>query len=600
MSGIAGIVQLGAPPDRDALRPVSDALAHRGSACEQLFEDGGALLVQRSTSASATLSTTDRLAAALDGRLSRVESGVQPPGEAGRLLVAWESSGVDAIPELEGSFAFALWERQAQVLWLGRDAFGTRPLFWTRMGGKLAFASEIGALLRLPWVGRDIASEHLAEYLSFRYVHAPRTLLRDVHAVPPGHVLRVDASGPRLRRWYAPSWSAPNAAVPAERSTAGKVDDALRRAVGRLSSDGPVGVLLSGGLDSSSILFHARAGARPPIAFTVALGSDPADESPFAGRVARVLDVEHVLVRVDGDTVVQELDRASARMGQPLPTAAAVLQGVLYREAGQRVRALLSGDGGDEVLGGRSIEQIAGRVRAAQALSRLPIGLRTLGRAAARRSGRDDLTTGPEHYGLLQRLGGSSVFDHEARAALLNDPGLIRAGQRRSLLEPLYREVDTDPINEVLHVWQRGWLPEDSLARSDRVASHAGLEVRYPMLDRELVAICSALPGEAKVHPRLLGSGTKWPLRQAMAGRLPDNLINRPKRALPAPLDHWLRTEGVDFLRERSEGLVAEADGLFRPAEVRRLVRDHLSGAGNHGLKLWTLILFDAWRRTLL
>lgn len=600
MAGIAGIVHLrGEPVERADLLRLSAALAHRGQASESLFEEGAARLVQRSRRPGVAVASSDRAALVLDGRLPRAEPGAAL-SDGGRLLAALDQDGAKGLANVDGTFAFAAWDRKAGTLVLGRDAFGTRPLFWARRGGLVAFASEIPALLALPWVARDIATEHLAEYLSFRYVHAPRTLLRDVLAVPPGHVVRFEAGGPRYQRWWAPVWASPGARPPPARETAQRVDAALRRAVGRLQHDGPVGVLLSGGLDSSAILFHARGAARSPIAFTVSLASDPADESPFAGRVARMMEVEHRLVRLDGQAIVDELEAATARMGQPLPTAAAALQSLLYQAAGGEVGVLLSGDGGDEVLGGRSIEQIAVRVRAARVIDRLPPGVRAAARALARASGRGDLAAGAEHYGFTQRLGGSSVFDRAAREALLRDPGLVRPGQRRALLEPLYREVESDPINEILHVWQRGWLPEDSLARSDRMAAGAGLEVRYPLLERELVALCASLPGEAKVRPRLIGSGTKWPLRQAMEGRLPEGILRRPKRALPAPLDHWLRTEGVSFLRERTSRLISEPDGLFRESEVRRMVGDHLTGTGNHGIKLWTLILFDAWRQTLL
>jgi asparagine synthase (glutamine-hydrolysing) len=132
------------------------------------------------------------------------------------------------------------------------------------------------------------------------------------------------------------------------------------------------------------------------------------------------------------------------------------------------------------------------------------------------------------------------------------------------------------------------------------MAAPAGLDVRFPLLDRDLVRICEALPGEAKVRDRLLGSGTKWPLRKAMEGRLPADLLHRPKRAPLAPLDHWLRAAGADFLRDRTGPLIAEHEGLFRADELRRLVAEHLSGTAGHGLKLWTVILFDAWRRSLL
>ena len=232
-------------------------------------------------------------------------------------------------------------------------------------------------------------------------------------------------------------------------------------------------------------------------------------------------------------------------------------------------------------------------------IDQLPLGFRGLGRALARWTDRGDMAVGARHFGLTQGIGGSSVFSLEEREALLRDRALVRKGMRSSTLGPLYAEVDSDPINEVLHVWQRGWLPEDSLARSDRMAALAGIEIRYPLLDRDMVALCNRMPGGAKVRRRGLRYLTKVPLRRAMEGRISPGLLNRPKRALPAPLDHWLRTEGAAFLRERTEAMLVDPDGLFVPVEVRRLVGEHLSGTGNHGLKLWTLLLFDAWRRSL-
>lgn len=602
MAGIAGIVHTRGPrPDRADLDGISDAIRHRGPASEAVFDEGEAALVQRSRRPGVGPILNHRFALVADGRPQRAEPGLNTLGgdEASRLLALWAQSGPAALSELDGPFALALWDRAERVLWLARDPMGVRSLFWSENRGKLAFCSEIPGLLTLPWVGRDLHSAHLSEYLVFRYVHAPRTLLRDVCSVPAGHVLRLDAAGARVQRWWTPSWAPSGAPAPSEREAAERIDEGLRRAVSRGSSDGPVGVLLSGGLDSSAILYHARSGGRPVTAFTVALASDPADESPFAGRVARVLGAEHRLIRLESGAVLEALDRAGRRMGQPMPTAAAVLQVLVYEAAARETHTLLSGDGGDELLGGRSIEQIANRLQGAWMLDQLPPGARGIGRALARWSGRDEMASGARHFGLTQGIGGSSVFSHSERMALLRDPGLVRKGVRSSTLGPLYAEVDSDPINEILHVWQRGWLPEDSLARSDRMAAAAGLEIRYPLLDRELVALCNRMPGDAKVRRRGLRYWTKVPLRRAMDGRIPARLLHRPKRALPAPLDHWLRTEGAAFLRERTEAMLVDPEGLFAPDEVRRLVGEHLSGTGSHGLKLWTLLLFDVWRRTL-
>ena len=555
MGGIAGILHLcGGPPEADEVARMAGAAGSELRAPEQR-----ALAVVRGEQAER-------------GELAVVVDGEAVVGGAAGLAAAWERDGQGALSGAGRSLAAAVWDRAAGTLTLARDAFGLRPLYWARSGDRVAFASELPALLALSWVSREVAVENMAEYLSFRYVHAPRTLLRDVREVPPGHVVRLDSQGERISRWWEARWAPPGSPAPPESEVVPRVDTALQEAVTRrLTGGGRVGLLLSGGLDSSAILYAARAAGAPPT-FTVALDGDPVDESPFAARVARVMGAEHHLVRVDSRALVDAVDRLSAAMGHPLPTAAAVLQGLLYRE---------------------------GALSRAQLVYGLPGPLRLLGRRAARAAHREHLAAAPSRFGLDLLIGGSSVFDVAGLVALLRDPALVRPGVRRTILEPLYSEVDSDPINEILHVWQRGWLAEDSLARSGRMAAWAGVEVRYPLLDDRFAALCAALPGEAKVRRQGLSFITKWPLRRAMAGRLPDRLLNRPKRALPAPLHAWLRGDGEGFLRERLETLVEDGDGLFLPDAVRRIASEHLTGARNNGLKLWTLLLFSAWRRSL-
>jgi asparagine synthase (glutamine-hydrolysing) len=286
-------------------------------------------------------------------------------------------------------------------------------------------------------------------------------------------------------------------------------------------------------------------------------------------------------------------------MGQPLPGAAAALQWRLFDAARSHTPFVLSGDGGDEVLAGRAADQIARRLRQNRRLSTLPGPLRRVAQGVAGRLGAADLAASQAGFGLERNIGGSSIFHTHDRVEILRDPGLVRPGIRRTVLEPLYQEVVTDPLNAVLHVWQRGWLAEDSLARSDRMAAKAGVEVRYPLLDGGLVAVANGLPGEAKVHPVRWKHVTKWPLREALRGHMPNGaFLERPKRSMP-PLDRWLRGPGQDFLRATTERLVDDPSSLFVPSAVRRLVAEHLSGAANHGLRLWTLCLFRLWREEL-
>ncbi len=597
MSGIAGIVHFrGPPPARDQAHQLSAGVAHRGPDAREVFADGPVVLTYRRFSTwrrrSSQPAVSDRYALVVDGRLYQ--------GDAGRLLAQWTEQGPGCLPRVEADFALAVWDRLRKVLWLCRDACGTRPMFWSTSSGRVAFCSEIPPLLRLPWVSRDLAVDNLAEYLSFRYVHAPRTLLQDVSALPPGHLVRIDASGARLERWWHPPWAPPGEAVPSDQEVAQRTDQLLRKSVERrLQGEAQVGLLLSGGLDSSAILHHAIQLNRELPTFTVALSEDDADESPFAARVARVMGAPPHLIRVSDRQFIDALTAATEAMGQPMPTAAGAVQHLLFAEVRRSVRVLLSGDGGDEVLGGRGMDHIAARLRKARLVSRLPSPARRTARALARRAKRNDWSASATHFGMDRAIGGSRVFHSAERVDLLADPGMVRPGIRRTALEPIYQEVDSTPINNILHVWQRGWLPEDSLARSDRMSMHNGLEVRYPMLDAALVTWLATLPGGIKVRHRRGHYITKWPLRLAMEKRLPRRLINRPKRSLPNPLHVWLRAPGADFLSSQVDALCTDSSDLFVPAVVRRMANEHRSGHANHGLRLWTLILFQMWRQGL-
>ncbi len=593
MSGIAGIVHFrGEPPDRDQVQQLSTGIAHRGPHDKGLLCEGPAAMAFRRLSTRRNRPNQP----VVDGAVWLACDGPLFTGGASELLARWQAVGPRCLGGVSGEFALAVWDGQRRVLWLARDPVGTRPMFWTRRGDRVAFCSELPPLLRLPWVSREIAVDNLAEYLSFRYVHAPRTLVQDVSVVPPGHLLRIDASGEHLERWWRPSWALPDAELPDEQRAAAHLDRLLGQSVERrLQGDAPVGLLLSGGLDSSAILHHAVKHAPDLPTFTVAL-SEGTDESPFAARVARVMGAPHHLIRVSDRQFIDGLTGATAAMGQPLPTAAGAVQKLLFNEIRRHVRVILSGDGGDELLGGRGMDQLAWRLKRSELVGHLPGPARLVTRGLARRARLNDWSVSASAFGVSRAIGGSRVFHSAERVTLLADTGMVRPGIRRTALEPLYQEIDSSPLNNILHVWQRGWLPEDGLARSDRMAAASGLEVRYPMLDAELLAFAAGLPDDAKVHRRRTRYITKWLLRRAMEDRLPRQLLHRPKRSLPNPLNLWLRAPGADFLAEQVDGICDRDRDLFVPGVVRRLAEEHRSGEVNHGLRLWTLILFHIWR----
>jgi asparagine synthase (glutamine-hydrolysing) len=595
VGGITGIVHFrGEPPSRDQVKQLSAGVAHRGPDDKNIFYAAPIGLAQRvfatERDAAKPPFINDRFVILIDGSADRE-----------RTLEEWANKGPGALASITNGFALTVWDQKERVLWLARDPTGTRPLFFSHQGSKFAFASTLRPLLGLPWVSREIASDHLTEYLSFRYTHAPRTLLRDVQSVPPGHVARIDSSGVRIDRWWNPPWWSPGQTIPEFPMIADRIDTALRRAVERrLRTIQPTGVLLSGGLDSAAILHHAtELLGSAPATFTVTMAGDKRDESAFAARVAETYGAKHSLIKVTTEDMISSVEQATLEMGQPLPSPAALVQHCLFQQIRHETRILLSGAGGDEVLGGRTMPDIAQRLRRARTVGRLPGPARSIGRRLAKRAGLSDLASSASYFGLERKIGGSRVFSADDRVALLRDPAMARPGIRTTILEPIYQEVTSDPINEMLHVWQRGWLTEDVLARADRLAANNRLHIRFPLLDSEFLATAASIPGFEKCRRKGVGYISKAPLRHAMQGRLSEQLLHRPKRAEPRPMAYWLRGQGSPFLRERIDALCDQSADIFVPDVVRTIMEEHLSGQTDHSVQLWTLVMFGAWRSSL-
>jgi len=590
---------------------MSAAVAHRGPDDSGTWAEGPAVLVQRRL-ALAEAGRRQPIVAnpftlAFDGRIyelghlrRQLERAPRTNGDADALLSAWQQWGSDAVTRLNGDFALAVWDRRDRVLHLARDPAGVKPLYYVWKDRKFAFASDVRALLLLPWVSRDVAVEELAEYLSFRYVHAPRTLLRDIHLLPAGHLARVDGTGVRLHRWWLPEAAAPGTEQEAEEGVRARLEVLLDRSIERRCvADQPLGLLLSGGVSSSSIaqLMSRRGRVR---SLNVSFADGGPDEAAFAGRIARIFDCEHDTLRISHEDFVQAVPRVTDVLGQPMPSPGAVVQYLVSRHARELgLRILISGDGVNEVLGGPAVASLVREIRAARVGAKLPAPARGLLRKALAPVGRGHALDDPEHFGLARSVGGADVFDVDGRMEVLRDPAHVRPGIRRMLLEPFYNEVVTDPINQVLHVYQRGMLSEDTLLRTDRSSMALGIEVRHPMLDRDVVVWAARLPGVAKIKRRYGRWHGRWPLACAMEDALGSELVWRPKRSMPAPMNRWLRGPGEAFLWEHVERVCQDPLGLFQADAIRRMARQHAANEADFGPQLWTLIALDLWLRQL-
>jgi asparagine synthase (glutamine-hydrolysing) len=614
VGGIAAIVDYGQPPDRAWLERLSASVALRGPDDHGSFTEGPVLLAQRRNAATdggrRQPIVSERYVLAFDGRLydhvdlaRRVGGGPGSDrsslGDAEVLLEAWKAWGPDCLERLDGAWAITVWDRQEQALYLARDPLGLRPLHYSAAGGRFAVASLADRLTVLPWVSRELSREHLCEYLAFRYVHAPRTLLRDVQALPPGCLLRVDRRGTSVRQLPRIPFAPQGSALPDDREAVRELDRLLRRGVTRRGRIGaPVGVLLSGGADSSLLAHDAVEEGLDVRAFHLHFPETGVDEAAFAGRVARLLDIPLQQVELSAAGFDGALQRCTTAMGAPLPDPAAVGEYVLLRHARRELRVVLSGTGGDELLAGGHIAALALLMKQVGPISRLSCKLRCRAEEGLRGAGLSDLALRPMRYGMQRLAGGTEVFDHAARARLLGRDQ-ARPRLRHEALLPLYTGLDTDPINTLLAIFQRGWLCEDSLARSERMASACGVELRFPVLDMALVGHLNGIPGDWKVRTRWGLPRAKWPVRSLLEGRVPRQVYDRPKRSWPAPLNRWLRHEGASFLRARAERLLDAPRDLWRPEPVRAMVDAHLAGDRYHGGALWALILLEAWLQQL-
>ena len=613
MGGLAGLIHFrGDPPDPEIAKRMSVSLKRRGPDGFGAFNDGPVALTHRLRRVAASQSVQplvkSDVVVMLDGWIydhealsRRAGSDVPAVNDVGALVHAWRRWGLDFSQHVDGDFAIAIWDRRSKTLCLCRDRLGVRPLFWAREGERFAFASQLPALLEVPWVSRDIQLENLAEYLTFRVVHAPRTLLRVVHQVEPAHWLQVNADRLRARRYWYPNYAAVDAPIPNETEVVDALQEAVQRSVRRrLRGGAETGIFLSGGLGSTAIAAAARNLYKQLPSFTISFADDPNPESPFAGRVARLLNTEHHEIVMGSAELASTYEPCMQSMGQPIGNPACVLQLTLARAAAARVRVVLSGDGGEELFGGRMLTGLARSMRLARLFARLPRPVQRLwARALIRRPSGRRIVTPLDRYGLELGLGGANIFGTDERRSLLRDPALVRPHVRHDVLEPFYANLYTDPINAILHAYLRSWLGEGSLTRADRTAAAAGLDVRFPLLDREVVQRAAALPGSFKLR-RVGGSlHTRWLLRSILSGVLPPVLVNRPKRGMPTPLEHWLAGPGRLFMESRFAKLKKDERRLWNIDYLERL----RYGVGHHqrecGLQLWTLFNLDAWLDSL-
>ncbi|MCW2600002.1 MAG: hypothetical protein JWM02_1831 [Frankiales bacterium] len=529
--------------------------------------------------------------------------GVRLRGTSDTEVVLWMLvlDGAAALETFNGMFALALVDERTRSFLLARDRLGVKPLYLRREPGHLRFASELKALLGWSGASRDLSQQAVVEYLAYGYLSSDTCILDGYEKLRPGHVMvgSLDDPGRAVQRAY---WSL-GLSRGEPFTSASEVAELLQDAVRiRLRSDVPVGVFLSGGLDSGLVAVLAARAARaegrdPPVALTVGFAEGQYDESPAAAAAAKAAGMEHVVVQQRADAL-EDLDRLAWFFDEPFGDSSALAMFALSRAAAEVGTVFLSGDGGDEAFAGYRRYEAALRYRR---LDRVPPLGRQLVRAAARRFPQ----TSSARYRLVKATAPDGAFaaafddtPEDPVVALLLHPRLRGdlPGVVRSQWDRWGRWAGLDLTSRQRRLDYEHYLPDDVLVKVDRASMAHSLEVRSPFLDPRLVARAAATPTE-----QLLSDGLgKLPLRALAAELLPAAARTAPKRGFEVPVDVWFRqASGQAFLRERLLGPEGFRLGLWDTTAVERVALAHCRrGSRQFGQLLWRLLVLEAWQRT--
>jgi len=519
--------------------------------------------------------------------------------DTARLLQALAADPLGVLPRLDGQFAFALWNSRTCELLMARDRFGIKPLFYAIQDGEIVFASDARAVLLHPLVSRELDRASIAACFALNHVPAPASIYRDVRKLPPGHALVFGPNGLRHSGPYR-SVPAPCPAPPPAAECAAIVRDRLRLAVRRqLRADVPAGLLLSGGLDSSSLAVLAAQESPVPLdSFSLGFEEATFDESSYARDIAQRCGFRHHHERLTGEEAAGLLAEAVGCLDEPLFDPSLLPTYALARRVRSTVKAVLGGDGGDELFGGYPAfqahllaERLAGLPgplwKAAAAWGRrLPVSWGYADRAALFRLFLQNRErSSADRFLAWMGLPGFGTLPYLSPALRQSIPSL-KAGE---LSDPGMPTADDFELLRLAAL--RRYLQDHVLAKVDRASMAHGVEVRVPFLDNRLADFALSLP--FRRHVELFR--TKCILKDAMRGLVPDRIRRRRKAGFMFPLAAWLAGPLFPVLRDACAGDRLARGGLFDPVRVRMLFDEHIARRADHGRALWSLLVFQLW-----
>jgi asparagine synthase (glutamine-hydrolysing) len=516
----------------------------------------------------------------------------------------YEERGEECVSDLRGMFGFALWDGEGGKLLLARDRLGIKPLYYADVNGVLIFGSEIKSILQHPLISAELNADALNNFLSLKYVPAPQTLFKGIYALPPGHLLTCDRGGVKLRRYWDLSF--PTLVAWSERECAERLEALLRESVLlHLQSDVPFEAFLSGGLDSSTIVaLMAEYLDQPVNTFSIGFEDhgSAASEAHYARLVAERFGTRHHEVVVTAGDFLDHAERVVWHLDQPVADLACFANMMLAERASERVKMVLTGEGGDELFAGYA-RHAGERFRAVtkwmpgwagdglvRAASSLP-GLRRPKLALNALVQKDEACRLVHWFPLFPTAEKARLLSKEMQSEIST------LASAEGVFGEHLAKVDSDvALNRMLYVDTKLWLPDDLLARGDKMSMAASLEARVPLLDHKLVEFAAALPPHMKIR-RLT---RKYLLRKVARKYLPPPILQRKKQGFPIPISGWIRKEAKEYISDLLSWETIRRRGVLDPDYVQGMLKQHIQGRADRGAQLWGLMQIELWMRQYL
>jgi asparagine synthase (glutamine-hydrolysing) len=643
MCGIAGLANCG---DREVLARMTHVQAHRGpddfGLWERRFPDDSYIGLSSRRLAILDLSADGHMPMCNEDRtvwityngeiynFAELRRELQSKGhrftsntDTEVVIHLYEEEGENCVLRLKGMFAFAICDLRSgrPELFVARDHFGVKPFYYAHQGRKLAFSSEVKALLYVPEINGEIDLESLHQYLTFLWVPDPKTMFRGIYKLPAGHCATFRDGELKIRQYWDLSFPPVNAFYSrSEADLADEVRERFRRSVEQqMVSDVPVGAFLSAGLDSSSIVaIMCQAAKRPVHTYTITfprkyrVGETALDDPGVPARLARELGCENQQIVVEPD-VAELLPRLTWHMDEPTADPAIIAAYLVCREARKQSTVLLSGVGGDELFAGYRKHMAHRWARAYQTMPGvLRSGIESSVRALPGFRG----TAMKGSVRLAKKMARSASLETEDR--FIRNCTYLDAAQKMNLYTAGLQDQlhasdparghhssfdavhDADFLNQMLYLDTKIFMTSLNLNYNDKMSMASSVEVRVPFLDRELAEFAAwNIPPNLKLKG-FLRPTTKHILRRAMRDLLPAEVLRQPKAGFAAPVDYWLAHD----LKEMVDDLLSETNigkrGLFRPESVRRFVHEHRSGAEDWSMQIWQFLTLENWMRIFL